>query len=174
MTEEEVQKEVERIIKEKEQVDKNHILYKKESVRKLIKSELEAIKEYEDQLLCLDFFTDEERAVFEEIASDEREHVGLLCALLGKMDPKEEDDFLSGMKELEEILNEELKEEDVNVELDDLEVEDDDLELDDEDLDFEADDEEVVEESEAPEEFVEEKDEEVIEEPEEEDQEEEE
>lgn len=117
MTEEEVQKEVEHIIKEKEQEDKNHVLYKKESVRKLIKSELEAIREYEEQLTCFDFFTDEEKAVFEEIASDEREHVGLLCALLGKMDPKEEDDFLSGMKELEEILNEELKEEDVNGEL---------------------------------------------------------
>ena len=166
MTKEEVQKEVERMIKEKEQEAKNHTIYKKEAVRKLIKSELEAIKEYEDQLACFDFYTDEEKAVFEEIASDEREHVGLLCALLGKMDPKEEDDFLSGMKELEEILNDELKEEDVEGVLDDLE-------LDNEDLDFESDDEEVVEESEAPEEVVEESDEEVVEEPEEEDQEEE-
>ena len=59
--------------------------------------------EYESALYM---FNDEEKEIIKEIASDEKEHVGLLSALLGKIDSSEDDDFLKGMEELNEILEE--------------------------------------------------------------------
>lgn len=84
-------------------------------IRKLIKSELEAINEYETmKKTCrpdLRFIGDDEKliiAAIDEIIADERNHVGLLESLLGLINKKEEEEILAGKEELEEV-KEELK-----------------------------------------------------------------